>query len=1365
MGKTMEVKPYYLGLDMGTDSVGWAVTDFSYQIIKKAGKALWGINLFDAAQTAEQRRLFRTARRRNERRSVRLDLLQELFAQEINKVDPGFYARLNDSFLQAEDKQVQQTNSLFNDKDFDDKAYHKKYPTIYHLRYALMTEDKPFDIRLVYLASHHILKHRGHFLFPNYNTSDQGSSGFDEAYDGFCHEIEEQLGIAIEAQLGNRVAEILKDRSLGVKEKGKQLDLCLNTNGDKALKAVATLLSGGTSALSDIFQDEALKDEEINKISFSATSYEEQEPALQSMLGDRFSLIEETLKLFDWSRLAELMGNAKFISQAKIHVYEKHKKDLRVLKNLLISENYKKFISVFRSVDKDSYSSYIGMCKKNGQKLVIPKRSSQEDFYKNITSILKNLPESENKEYVLKEIGAGNFLPLAVSKINGVIPYQLHEQELKIILKKAEKYLPFLKAKDQYGTVSEKILSLLTFRIPFYIGPLNSHSDNSWVVKKDKAGHIYPWNFTEMVDEEKSAEAFIRRMTNKCTYLVGEDVLPKNSLLYTEFVTLNELNNVRIGTAVQPLSAELKDKVFHELFLKHKKVTAKNFSKFLKQQGIEANEADQIQGIDGDFNSSLAPWIDMQRILGVGFNRKLAEEIIKSITLFSMEPKMLKKQLGRFNLQPEQIRSLCKLKYSGWGRLSEKLLSGLMPESGKNVELLVDTSTGEVMNLITALKKTHFNFMELMSDTYGFSFAVSKENQGKIETKLSYDTVKELAVSPAVKRPIWQTLKIVKEIAHIMGGAPSRIFVEMARAPEKNKKKTISRKQMLLSLYKSCKEDTRELSKGLSEKSDSDLRSDKLYLYYTQMGKSMYTGKPIALEELWNENVYDIDHIYPRSKTADDSLDNRVLVEKNLNSKKSDTYPLPENIRHKMSSFWKMLLDRKLISQKKYNRLTRNTALSADELAEFINRQLVETRQSTKAAAGILKNVFPDTTIIYAKAGTTSRFRKYGDFVKVRELNDYHHAKDAYLNIVVGNAYYTKFTSNPLHFLSKENKPYSLNENAFYGQRIERNGNVAWIPGKDGTMATVRKWMGKNNILFTRMTYQGHGALFDQMPVKKGNGQVPLKNSEQLIVSIEKYGGYNKASTGHFLYVEGIDKKGNSIYVIETLPLYMISLLKSKKDRENYIKELWSKEGNKFLNPKIYVENIPIQTLVSINGFKAHITGRTGNQYILRSAEELIVNDDNAKVIKSILKFIKRTDENKNLKLTGYDWPRTECGELQDNERIGRDLENLYTVFQEKLKNSIYAQRLSAQNKALENGKEIFKTLTNEDRCRVLYQILHFFQCNPVLTDLSLISGKKKVGTLRISKMLNPQDRIQIIFQSPTGFFEKRVSLAPYGEK
>ena len=92
---------------------------------------------------------------------------------------------------------------------------------------------------------------------------------------------------------------------------------------------------------------------------------------------------------------------------------------------------------------------------------------------------ISKLPDCEDKIYVLSKIEAENFLPKAVSTINGIIPYQLQEQELDIILKKAEQYLPFLMEKDAYGTISEKIKQLLTFRIPFYVGPLNRHSDKS----------------------------------------------------------------------------------------------------------------------------------------------------------------------------------------------------------------------------------------------------------------------------------------------------------------------------------------------------------------------------------------------------------------------------------------------------------------------------------------------------------------------------------------------------------------------------------------------------------------------------------------------------------------------------------------------------------------------------------------------------------------------------------------------------------------------------------------------------------------------------------------------------------------------
>lgn len=43
----MNVNDYYVGLDIGTNSVGWAVTDTKYNILRKKGKSMWGVRLFE----------------------------------------------------------------------------------------------------------------------------------------------------------------------------------------------------------------------------------------------------------------------------------------------------------------------------------------------------------------------------------------------------------------------------------------------------------------------------------------------------------------------------------------------------------------------------------------------------------------------------------------------------------------------------------------------------------------------------------------------------------------------------------------------------------------------------------------------------------------------------------------------------------------------------------------------------------------------------------------------------------------------------------------------------------------------------------------------------------------------------------------------------------------------------------------------------------------------------------------------------------------------------------------------------------------------------------------------------------------------
>lgn len=81
---------------------------------------------------------------------------------------------------------------------------------------------------------------------------------------------------------------------------------------------------------------------------------------------------------------------------------------------------------------------------------------------------------------------------------------------------------------------------------------------------------IYPWNFENVVDADNSAEKFINNLTSKCTYLPKEDVIPKNSLLYSAFTVLNEINNIKIDG--EEISVELKQGIYKDLFEKSNKV-------------------------------------------------------------------------------------------------------------------------------------------------------------------------------------------------------------------------------------------------------------------------------------------------------------------------------------------------------------------------------------------------------------------------------------------------------------------------------------------------------------------------------------------------------------------------------------------------------------------------------------------------------------------------------------------------------------------------------------------------------------------------------------------------------------------------
>jgi CRISPR/Cas system Type II protein with McrA/HNH and RuvC-like nuclease domain len=76
----------------------------------------------------------------------------------------------------------------------------------------------------------------------------------------------------------------------------------------------------------------------------------------------------------------------------------------------------------------------------------------------------------------------------------------------------------------------------------------------------------------------------------------------------------------------------------------------------------------------------------------------------------------------------------------------------------------------------------------------------------------------------------------------------------------------------------------------------------KYRLYEQQKHISPYTGKPIEISKLFNDKEYDIDHILPKARYYDDSFSNKVVSEKNINEEKSNRTAL-EYITQQNSQF------------------------------------------------------------------------------------------------------------------------------------------------------------------------------------------------------------------------------------------------------------------------------------------------------------------------------------------------------------------------------------------------------------------------------------------------------------------------------
>lgn len=1324
---------YYIGVDIGTNSVGWAVIDENGYLLNKGKHHLWGSRLFDQAQTAQNRRNYRSSRRRYNKRKERIRLLQMIMSDMVLEVDSSFFIRLEKTtFLDKEDKKAilkdnyKMNYNLFCDEDYNDKDYFKVYPTIYHLRKKLCESDEKADPRLIYLALHHIVKYRGNFLYEGQELHLEPSNKEEDLkilFDILGKNNDTVYDIS-EEQIQFILKTVVENISKTAKVDECMSQLKLNSEDKKIVKEFMRGLVGNKFNVSKLYMHEDLQfDDEDLKLQFSDKSYEEKIMEYENVLEEKMEFIDLMQRFYSWIELSKIVGSDSqhaSISGAMVNIYESHREDLRTLKEVMLKIGKKEYDEMFKPTSKNvvNYYNYVNPVACSGDKT--------DGFYKYVKKAIEKSDDSR-KDEILQKIANETYMLKQTSKNNAYIPYQMQKDELIKILDHQEKYYPVLKENR------DKIISILEFRIPYYYGPLDGNKQFGWLIKKKgkENERILPWNHQEIVDVQETAAQFIKKLTNYCTYLPIEKVMPQKSLTCSMYEVLSEVNKIRIDGKLLPI--DTKNRLIEDLFFKRKTVKEKDLINWLKQNQLTVGEITGYQK-EKAFSSSLAPWIDFKEIFDEinDSNYDLIEKIIEDMTIFN-EGSILKERLKKaYNLDQNKVKKIMKLKYSGWSRLSKKLINGIR----------ADNKFGSSVSILEVMKESHMALMEIINDQdLGFKQIIEKENFKNETGSFEYEDIENLAGSPALKRGIWQTLQVIEEIKNYMGHEPKNIYIEFARE-EQEKVRTTTRVKKLKSIYNDIKNQLdvhgKEVYSNLNKQDEKSSIEKRLYLYYTQLGKCMYSGESLDIDKL---SDYEIDHIFPRTLTSDDSLDNLVLVKKKENQRKLDDLVLPLEIRNKMEVFWKKLYDNGLITQTKYYRLMRDE-FRRDQIDKFINRQLVETRQIIKHVANIIENHYEDTKVFTVRANLSHEFReKYGIY-KNRNVNDFHHAHDAYIACIIGRYIQIRFPGLEAKYvygqymqnvkktknnIDKENHGFIINSMK-YECIDEDTGEVIWNPER---ILDYIKCFNYRDVYITKKLDTNNRELFNVtiLPNDKNSEKGKTKATipvNKLRSNVRKYGGFSGLQSD-IVAIEG--KKGKKIdRRLINLPILLRYV--SIEDQCKYIME-----NNKYSDVKI-IKKIKKNQLIEIDGIC----------YYLKSADELdtayqlILSRDDNEMIYRIDRAIQNNDFS-----------------YFDNKK--ENIDELYRLICHKMIENYPKYKKKVYEFIKEREEEFFE-LDNSQKCIVIFEMIRVMKrgeqyINIPFEPYNLKNDRK--GRLNCQSIL--LDNTYFYDVSITGIYSKKYKL------
>lgn len=236
---------------------------------------------------------------------------------------------------------------------------------------------------------------------------------------------------------------------------------------------------------------------------------------------------------------------------------------------------------------------------------------------------------------------------------------------------------------------------------------------------------------------------------------------------------------------------------------------------------------------------------------------------------------------------------------SGYGKGDEEIVKNLKSKGVDDAlidELLnlsfagfMDLSLKALGNLLPLMKQGQ-KYHEACKEVYGHHSSFKSQNPQRFLRALN-EQEKYQVTNPIVKRAFGEFRKVVNAVIRKHGRFDA-MHLELAREMNHSKEKRIeiamgqkefrNEKEAILKKFIEC------FGREPKPKSSEFL---KLRLYEQQHGQSLYSGQRFEIGQLLEDGYVQVDHALPRSRTFDNSLNNKVLCFTHENAEKGNQTP------------------------------------------------------------------------------------------------------------------------------------------------------------------------------------------------------------------------------------------------------------------------------------------------------------------------------------------------------------------------------------------------------------------------------------------------------------------------------------------